>query len=146
MERLNAFADRLDQIRQVFEQPGVSPTASLEAVKTLAATVTEMKAAAEVTLADLKSECLARVEELRARAKKLQTEQAVADARARGEGPDSALPHPWEDHQGLPDDKVNQLANDLVRAALPPSAQGSLPRSTHGGLPSLRSGLPDLPT
>jgi hypothetical protein len=119
MGPFDAYVDRLDGIRKEIEQADPVQGPDPEVVKRLTATVEEMKTAGTQAMEAQRKEMLAQAAQMRAQAEKMRQEQKAEDARARGEGPPNEYPQPWEDHQGLSDNAVQQVVAQLLEAALP---------------------------
>jgi hypothetical protein len=61
----------------------------------------------------------------------MQQDEEAAAARARAEGPAAASPRPWEDHQGLSDEKLQGIITGLFAAAFQPAPPPGPGRPSH---------------
>ena len=118
MDPLDSFVGRLEQLHQELSQSDSLLDPDSDVLKRLNDTVAEMKTAATKAMEDLKTESLALAAQMHEQAAKMEQEEQAAAAPP----PPVEMPHPWEDHQGITDDAVQQIIASLVQAALPHSA------------------------
>ena len=117
---LDVFADRLIQLQQEIAQSPSPPLLGSDLMLRLQAVVAEMKTTAQKSLEDLKAQSEAKAAEIREKAEALKRKQEAAEAAERGEEPATPAPQPWEDHQGLDDDAMQELVNRVKELATAP--------------------------
>lgn len=115
MPDFDSFVAQLNQIRdEMAKASGAMPSAEL--MGRIQGLMTQIKSKAEEAKAGLKDKAMATAADLKAKA------AAIREAKKPKPTSPEAVPHPWEDHQGLDAKQLQHMIDSLMQLAKTPAS------------------------